>query len=947
MLSFIIGFIAGLLSLPMLYYLSPLAIVELSQRTLLRINTRVKDIKITDGQSSAIIKSLHKCLDVHWFNVLVQRFYHELSKSYTAEHRVKMYIHKKFEALLRSGYIRRISVTEVSLGREAPYVKSIQLLTNSEYRKITASRDIVDSRAMDTDETLLRLEKEIQESLSLDHSIFSKSTGGLTEMDERAEGCDGAGRGSCCERTAGSPDPLWMAESSMAAMDRDALVREAYERCQYLVGVEYNGSIRIVMEIELPKKIVVNTTVSINGFNAEAIFRLPAESYATRLEFCFLSDPRFAIVAESGISNANGKLLFRRSISNLIERYIRHLLIRAAVYPSWLMQYLPVVLPSFKNVTHRIKKITKENHAEQLRSITENILLFVSMDYRILSVENNVVHRRINYFINEDGRIFCTHFLIPEISLKTSHFGTRNFIFKDLTLQENKIMNQLYDWSVFHRVISSFRELKTKVKLSGSSSLVRLVFDESSYEFLRIKTENAVIFQRNDEDNPDFIVFKIADRMLYIYQYVRTEQYHLTGRRVEKLVRKLELKPFTTLGSASLYSIFKFSKTAASKCFRGRRMEESGSAEEEAEMHESMVSTELVDIFSEIKTKLDEEDFVSKKMCSKASPEDLYKVLCNDEVRVKLFSEECNIYAVIAEADNIRSIVVENREASSGGDHAAGAGDGEAVPSKSDFVVHSYFEPNLIIDLQLQNDRNIFVYRVMQMEDSYKYKSKVVLLYPKSKDIAFPNYFVEALQLRLRQNEYMRLVEQMPYETYVMNKEFRRVVPAVEGAAYIEFHTQTPDDFNLKLQDDSTGEVLYGIYKVITSRRARIVFPCGGCDLRITLTPKFNRNRMVRYKTMPLPGEFAGEVLVDCSIGLSKNMKFYCPVMGNTDSVIFWEKSRDEEVKGYIEDSQTKIVVTGNGAMRADNREYCLCYKNKGEKKREIKVFVGLSQRKI
>jgi hypothetical protein len=942
MLYFIIGFIVGLLSLPMLYYFSPLAIVEFSQKAVLRINTRARDIEITDGQSSSIVKSLHRCLDVHWLNVVIQRFYHELSRSYTAEHRVRAYIHRRFEALMRSGYVKSIDVVEISLGHEAPYVRSVRLLTDSEYNKITSCRE---HSAIDTDETLQHLEREIQESLSLDHSMFSRSTGGLMETER-----DDSGSTHRMEESPGRfTSVLETAENNSAVVDKDVLVREVYERCQFLVGVEYNGSVKIVMEIELAKNILLNTTVLLNGLNAEAIFRLPAANYNTRFEFCFLGDPRLAVAVESGISNASGGLLFRKSISSLVERYIRHSLIKAMVYPSWLTQYLPVVLPSFKNVTHKIKRITKESHAEQLKSIAENILLFISMDYRILSVEKNVVHRRINYFINETDWIFCTHFHIPEASLKTSHFGTRSSIFRDLTLQENKVMSQFYDWSIFHKVISGFRGLKMELQLSSTCSLVKLVFDDASYEFLRARTGSAVIFQRNDEEHPEFIVFRVADRVLYIYQYVATEQLRLTGRRIEKLIRKLELKPFTALGSASLYSIFKFSRTAASRCFKSRAAREEMEGGEEE--WKGGMNAGLMDIFGEIKTKLDEDDFVSKRMCSRASPEDLYKVLCNDDVRIRLFSEECDIYAVIPEADNIRSIVVESREAGEGKTNyvtkAVCKSTEEAAPAKSDFVVHSYFEPNLIIDLQLQEAKSIFVYKIATMEDSYKYRSKVVLLYPKGKTIPFPNYFVEALQLRLRQNEYLCRAEQIPYETHVMDREFRRVIPATESAVYIEFCTQTPDDFSFRLQNDSTGETLYDIYKVISSRRARMVLPGRGCSLRVTLVPKFNRNRVIRHRILPLPPEFAGEVLVDCSIGLSRNMKFYCPMVGRTDSVLFWEKSYDEEVKGCIEDSQTKILVSGNGSMRTDNKEYCLCYKNKGEKKREIKVFVGLSLREI
>lgn len=956
MLGFVAGFVLGLLSFPLGYCLLPRAVVEISRRKMVRISSKSKGVELSDRQAGAVLRSMRRCRDTHWVNAIVQRIYVEVCRSYAIESRIKAGILRRLEASGIGKYIRSIDVVEVQLGKEAPYVESIQVVSDEDVQRMVASEGL--GSLDDEEERLMSLEEEIRRSLGLEDGVGGDECDMDSGSGKSEEGSGGEVRGQK-ERRKCRPVPPADAPRCKEGRKADdggkegrechgVMPQKVFERLQAVVGIDYGGGVQVSLRMELPKGMTLQTTVTISGMKGDVLVRIPSRDYDTRYEYCFLFKPVLGVTVESGISNEGGRVYFRRSISSFMERYIRQVVLRTMVYPSWSGQYLPFVVPAIKDIVHRIERVTPENHGTQVPQMVERILLYMSMDYKIVDVDGEIVHRRIGHFINGRGRILCAHFAIPRASLKMSCFVGKNRLFSGLTLRESRIMNQLYGWSVFGDVISSFRELCVKGILGVDTSLVELVFEGARYEFVRAVVRNSVVFHRNDPKSPEFVVFRIADEVLYIYQYVSTEDLEMTRRRICKLQQKLDFKPFTALGSVSLYRLLRLSKRTASSYFR-RAPSEVVERPVDSFCGEGGcgLRTELAEVFEEIRRTFSAEDYGSKKMCSKAAPSCIYRVLSQDEVRVKLFSEDCGIYTVINEAENIRSIVIEGR----GGEGKKGAGvcSGSVVEIEEDFIIHSYLDGETIIDVRFGKDREVLVYRVEAMEaNSYGYNSKVIVYYSKSMDLVFPNYFVEAVQLRIRQDEYLSIASETGYSTSIVEGGFRKEVRLCRGAMYIEFYTGVPDDYSLTVHGVPGGEVVYDIYKIITSRKVRIVLPIAREKevLAVVLVPKFNRNKQIHYKILSLPEQFSTEALVDCNIGLSRNMKFYCPVSGRTDSVIFWEKADDDDVKGYIENSETKVMISGSGTMRTDNREYTVYYKNKGEKKREIRVFLGVSLRK-
>jgi len=997
MLVFVAGFIAGLLSFPFAFCLIPFVAGKAYRKRMLTIAERSKKVDISTGQLNAVLKSMHRCVDVHWMNSMLQRLYVEMSKSHAVKLKVKSVILKKVESSGMNKYIKSIEVSDIVLGSEAPYVSSVQVVSDEDVRRMAiCSNEEVN---MEDVEKLSSLGEEIKKDLGLDEDAFKHLPRSATEIDIRnsvngmckadkemlSNGLENVIDGAEISKRRyddanrnnnEQKDMSFMhAESHMNTREsvkcndehgnEAETSRKAFENLQVVFGIDYKGGFQISLSLELPRKVFLKVVVNIGGIRGNVLVKMPSKSYDTRYEYCFLSKPDLAIAVESGILSSQGKLGFRKSISKFIERYIRQAVFGTMVYPYWNEQYLPFVIPSIKDVLHSIEKVTPNNFAAEIQKISEGINLYTLMDYKIVEVEDEIVYRRIGYFINGSERIYCSHFVIPQVSLKTSRFYGDNRFFKSLSVQESRVMSLLYNWEMFSDVISGFKGMRTLLVLSSESSLVEVAFDEERYEFVRIVMKNGIIFQRNDPGSPEFIAFRISEEVLYVYQYVTTRKLMISKRRMSKMKSKLELKPFTSLGLASLYRLIKFSKQAALSYFKSssdlcdadNEVCETDKEQNELELPNARdkSTTELVEIFEDIIADIHTSKYVLKSICTRAIPESIYRVLKQDEVRMKLFSEYSEIYTVVEETSAIRSIVVENKafidemDGEERGVHQDRLGIASRRAVENDFVVHSYFGEQIIVDLRFGKGKDVFVYRVDEIEDNtHGYKSKVELYYNESACIQFPNYFFEAFMLRIKQDEYMSIVSAIAYETSPIEKIFRKEVDVYQGALYIEFFTDAPDDYTFTVYKASSGEVVYEIYKVITSRKARIVVPSiGGKEgVVITLVPKFNRNTKIHHRIICLPEVFRSEALVDCNIGLSKNMKFHCMVSGTTDSVIFWEKCYDEDIRGYIEDNTTKVAITGCGTMRTDNKEYSIYYKNKGNKKREIRVFVGLSLKK-
>lgn len=837
--------------------------------------------ELSSNQTSIILKSLHVCKDLYWLNILISRFWHEIAESQAQAYRLRSYISKYFEVISNTGIIKNIVVDDVYMDKEAPMIESIRVLTLDECERLLKG--------------------------------YSKGQG-------------------------------------KKVSDVKSICENIFKNVNTLLKVNYEGSIRINMRIDLFNNFSFCMDVYIKKIKGDVLMRLPSLDYNTRIDYTFLSSPEIEIAIEAGVSLNEGKAYFKESISKFVRRSVKYAIFRMLVYPSFGTLVLPLIVPTFKKYEHQIEKITTESSKEILANIKDKLSLFLSMDYKIIESVGGITTRRNNYLINEKDKITCSHCVIPENSIPFLNVeNTKNYIYEGLTIKESKIMNLIYDLTIFKDVIHSFREVKTVHNFNQTASLIEIYFNnEEPFVFLRMVHKDTIYFQRNDVENPDFMIFRISNKELMIYNFSTTKYFTMTKKRMGRLMRKFE--PKTTSTVDSLYKLLKMPKEAY-KYFRSTKIENKCPSEYVEDVSSLTIDVEqpdLLNIFEKYTTK-PELLKLFKFYLFDSPPEVITKIL-TDEVRLRLVTEHTKIFRLINEYEQYKSMAVENCD-----------------PGGEDFIVHTYRKGNTIMDI-LNNKKIIFVversqpvskklslYRNISVQDVAKEKRPKTINFGSTVEktclniyvednleINPKNYFLESIHTRLKHQEYFDISKKQDFEQVEVTKEIRRDFYGEKGGIYIEFKTQHQDDFRFTLYSSSQKRNILDIQKIITSQPFVMVLPIYESDiLSMKLFPKYCRNNYLEMKIVNLPVCFSKESLIDCSIGLSRNQKFIFPTIGSHNYIIFWEKEKDEQVVGMIESPFTRVPIEGNGSFRTDNMKYSIVYKNKGRKKRNIKIFMG------
>lgn len=953
MVGMLLSFAVGFILFPLLYACLPIFMSEVYKRRRFQIQPR-QNLVITDTLRKHIVQSLAKSTDVSWANVLMQRIFVEMTRNFAFEMRVRAIIMKNFTSALEIGMIKRVHIVSIDFGREAPYMKSIRLLGHNELESIV--KNAKDSEHIDLEGLSKTLENEIAftedgdlcdnfetKPLQCTEAPAQKEAGIFKHMNQTVTnltsiaGDDDASDASQAEAKKDAPAPILDVHSqhednksghktiefidskpSPSSEDQnlnEEAMHEVYKGLIFIAAVEYLGGCRISMEIELPRKIIVSSTIMFRGVKGDMLFRLPAENYNTRYEYAFAHFPELDLEVESGISRGRNKIFFQNSVSRFLRTAIRYSMRKTLVYPIWCQHYQGFISTP-REIVYKIVRTTPEN-IDQATAIAEQILTHTSTDFKIISAKGGMFHRISNHNINIDGHIRLSHFKIPENI--DGGVSSDFVIFEGLSIQESKLLNRFMDLSILDGVISRFKGLRATYS-KKSCSLITLSFLDAEYDFLRIVYKDYLVFQRNDALRPDFFVFSIHDKDLQVFSYCVTHDYEFTPRRVEKLRNKIYAEPMATLGSRMLYRIMHFRRT-------NRYMPQSADSApgQPGGTRPEIGVSELEDIFHEA-LRSDCADLESRSISTAVDKEALLGHLRDDTIRMRLFSETGRICSSFSDSEKIRTIVIEDVRIT---------GDFPLRRVAEERVVYTYAGEDFIIDICIEMDR-MFIYRVEPCDGG----SILKLISRKGMDLHFPNYFVEALQLRISHERFFERVKDLEFQ--VVGASFSQEIKTVPGSVYFEFYTEVEDDFQFRITSCKKNETIFEIYKVISSRRLRILLPTENDFLRFTLIPKHRRNKCIRYRMISM--DIERDVFVDGVIGLGSNCRFVLPMRGFPTHVIFWEKECDEQIKSYLEDYESRNIIDGCGIMRAECRDYLLVYKNTGsKKKRGIRLFLGIA----
>lgn len=953
MIAAILSFVAGMLLFPVLYSLLPGFVAEMSKRRRFKID-HSKTLHISNQLAENIQKGLEECKDVAWANAFLQRFFVEMTNNYSFQTRIKDMVIKRFLPALKMGVIKEVKVLDLEFGKEAPYINSIRIANIDEFNNI--NKDIIEADDVNLEPMNKRLETDITEysfdfinnpqpEISKDANILCDSSESVdivvdegkdfisfgdstqykahTKQDDISEPTRLSDKLSLkVNKNDKKPQSIEFLDSKpmkeKPQLDNDSL-QILYKNLLLKASVKYTGGLKISLNIELPKKMVVKSTVLINNINGDILVRMPAENYESRYEYAFTKDTEIEFVVESGLDAGKSKIYFQNSISKFIQKAIKSSFKNTIVYPNWFQLYLGF-LPSSSLNEHRIEKISSSNIGNAA-NIAEKILSFISCDFKINSDKNDIFFRTSTLILNTDQKILLSHFKIPDIVNINSNDDI--FVFEGLGVQDSRLLNRFVCLNALEGVISGFKGMQI-VYVEKSYAITTLQFNSSKYEFIRILHKDCIIFQRNDPMRPDFFVFRIHDNNLRIYSFCMSNVYNMSPYRVEKLKNKLYSRPMELLGSNILYKMMHFRKQSG---YKHQSIVETSAITNNTK-HICGVS-ELEDIFHDI-LKVEDGKLKSKSLQFDTSKNDMIRFLHDDSVRLRLILEDGRICSSLQESDKIRTIVLEDLRFN------------EEFPQNRDIqelVVHSYMSDDFVIDLCIEKNL-LVIFRVESI--GFTKTCNLKLITRKEMDIRYPNYFIEALHLRISHDRFLYKASQEKY--LVGGNSLKQEIKTFNGAIYFEFITEVEDDFQFKIKSCKKEAPLFEIYKIISNKPFRVLIPTENDYIRIILIPKHSRNKFIKYKLFNVDVQY--DHFVDANIGLNYNCKFVLPIKGFPTHVIFWEKNCDSDIKSYLEDHESRNVVDNCGIIRAECRDYWLIFKNKEKKKRNIKLLCGLSLKK-
>lgn len=896
---------------------------------------------LNEKQENMILKSFHQCKDVHWLNVFISRFWLELSKTNAQAYRFKSYIKKSLESIPTSKFIKEIDILDIDIGTDCPIVEQIEIVDSDQIEKLI-HKSLLNLGPVDVFSKQFDLEKEKENKFLKDSVIYEKF----------------------------------------------------FKNINAVVSILFQGSIRIKLKVVFPKEITLHTNVYIKKLKGDLFIRFPSLNYNTRLEYTFLNNPQVEIGVEAGVCKGESEGYFKKSISNFLTRLIKYTISKTFVYPSFNTLYVPLLIPTFKNYEHliekinfdQIEKLNDEDILKHFLSITEYLSMFIAMDYKIYKTFNGIIYRKNNFLLNNKDKIICAHFTLPEkFDISIFLNSSNNYNFKNLSCNENIIMNSILSFNIFKHIIKSFNHLEILKNVNEECSLVLIHFKEIQFEFLRIILDDTIFFQKNDPENPEFLIFRIKDSELFVYNFTYNSIFQITKNRLIKLKNLFDLKNDKKFSVQNILkaskNVLKFWKSSHDKIKVSNDNEnlvDKYNVCENTDMLKPLCSFDLKTINNKL----------SKSYIFNCTKNVIFKILSQDEIRLKFIFGNLYKLKVINKKDNFSNIqivdqqnpneckfiqnylyddividVIENKKVIYKiyeqdfeiKKEKTACNSIENKMSKKIYSFKSESENNLFYmrkknqiyfkseNLSLDDDLNFKKFEIKKYDVEDKKTKTVVEIYcDENLPVKKKSLFYESIFIRIKKYEYLKIVENIEFENLDLNKELKKDFFGNIGSVYIEFKTDIVEEFKLILFSTFQKKNILEIAKVVTSKSFKLLIPIYEEDiLLLRLIPKSKKNSKIHIKIANLPSKFQHEAFIDCRIGLGKYSAFTYPILGSINRIIYWEKDIDDQILGFLKNSCTKVPLIGSGTMRTDNMDYSIIYKNKGYKRKDIKLYMG------
>ncbi|KAM0676277.1 hypothetical protein GVAV_000240 [Gurleya vavrai] len=577
-LVFLAGTFIGLLSAPFFEFI----LIYIITRRRTKPQAVPVEYAPTPSQYSLLFESTKLCTDLSWFNICLQRYFLELSQSFAYKEKLKRMMLKKIKKFEK---FVNVDIENIDVGREFPVFSSVRVLSDSMIKELIKDRKnrFNDTETDETDESLIEeMKKEIEKLDELNIEESNEKANHVEKKDIKNIKIHGKNLLNFFSKKLKNTEKIvntkhkskkFKEDKNSKNQNEDNLNKINYNNLTLYFEMEYKGTITVSALTTIGKNMKVPTTFTLNYLKGPMLVRLPALLNHTRIEFSILNIDKLEYLLDSNINNK----YFKKTTSKLLHNFFLRMFKRTYTYPHFYPQYLPSVIPSIKEVNFKYNKIENE---EDAKNCMEDILLFMSMDFRVSKINGIIIHRKGNYFVNQtDKKLLMSEINIKKIlknleveknnNLKTgqnskkddkesikidingnisdanSSFFIEKEKFLDRALCDDFMRYFINELFIFKDTISSFLSFEVN-KIYDNHCKVTIKFENKSFLYNRFVFEDCVIF-KSDEDC-DFFAFRLRSlQVLEIFSYLNNDTFLITENRVKKFKNKLSSTKLDTL----------------------------------------------------------------------------------------------------------------------------------------------------------------------------------------------------------------------------------------------------------------------------------------------------------------------------------------------------------------------------------------------------------------
>lgn len=902
MIAYIVSFILGFLVFPVIFsYISSSFIISKTKKFPESTSNFVQSI--SKNMEKEMLIASFKNVNLSWANVIIQRIFLQISQNYFFENKLKNIIIKNFINCMGKKFGRRIRIRKIEFGSEAPYIKSMQLITIADLEKLKGgkSKDLKEfvnhiygektnlKRRNNSNstiyscktihfESIVDLSSQPYANTNEDPSINSIKdmsfdfNGNIqpfkNKMDKNVLNIN---QPDCLAPT----DKYNLNEPECSNTDEENIdISSIYNMPVFCGELAYSGSCELIFDVEISKEVVLNCSIALESLITDFALKIPDNDY--NLEFCisFIKNPSIDLKVVSRLETNKYRPLFRHLLTKFTSTAAKKAIKNAVYYPNW-YQFAWPFFGSEKNFTFKPLKIENLDN-KIIYQTRDEIINFICANYETIKIKNNITRMKSGFTLNNRFNV-----LMWKIELMTYNNLTDTQIAQD---EGSSVCDQLRSLKILKNIIPGVQNAVMKNN-SNDIDIVILTVNEIDIEYIRFIYKSLIIFYRNSSEEIEFFGFKLDNSRVIVYSYSEIFKIYFTNKKISNFY-KILLRYFDT----------KKDRTVDTDTVVSPRVIENKNMSKQLYIE---------NLFKEA-LQLDEKTFQSYCVSTNIAYERLKAFIRNREQRKLLMLYD--------EAPLSRMQIGQNIEAQ--------IFLSDCGKKKSIF---SLFEKNMVVDI-CDKLKSVVIFKINKKDDSDKITNELQLFYKTEKKLSFPNYFIESFKI------------QESFECFFINGDKIEYITSENiiyhelkinfGTLYFEFTADNEGTFELLIFSCKLQKKIIKINNIYSSDIFRIIVPVQNDFIKITVKSQNKKQYQLKYKIVNLPK--TKSMLLCGKIKMKCRNNFKIKFLGSPTHFIFWQKDSSSAIKSFLKehDSKHKITIDNFGLFRSEEKEYALIHKN-------------------